>query len=62
MVGSVTAAGDHVNNLYLPGPDGTVSVDACHLDFGGLTDNSSLSSGVRYSLSTNAVAGLRWLA
>jgi hypothetical protein len=46
MAGKVTAAGDYVNNLYLSGqaaqsnPDGTLSVDACHLDFSGLTDDT----------------------
>lgn len=46
MAAEVTAAGDYVNNLYLPGqasqpkPDGTLSVDACHLDFSGLTDDT----------------------
>ncbi|MFI5592944.1 hypothetical protein ACIA5G_48390 [Amycolatopsis sp. NPDC051758] len=40
------AAGDYVNHLYLPGqatqsnPDGTLSVDACHLEFGGLLDDT----------------------
>ncbi len=46
MADEVTARGDYVNNLSLPGqattsnPDGTLSVDACHLDFGGLTDDT----------------------
>lgn len=46
MAAEVTAAGDYVNTLYLPGqatqsgPDGTLSVDACHLDFSGLTDDT----------------------
>ncbi|MET8845804.1 hypothetical protein [Amycolatopsis sp. NPDC004625] len=46
MASEVTAPGDYVNNLYLPGqaarsnPDGTLSVDACHLDFSGLTDDT----------------------
>jgi hypothetical protein len=48
MASKVTpgAAGDYVNHLYLPGqatrpnPDGTLSVDACHLDFTGLTDDT----------------------
>lgn len=46
MASKVTAAADYVNNLYLPGqaaqsnPDGTLSVDACHLDFSGLTDDT----------------------
>ncbi|MFJ7215437.1 hypothetical protein [Amycolatopsis sp. NPDC098790] len=46
MAAEVTAAGDYVNNLSLPGqatqpnPDGTLFVDACHLDFSGLTDDT----------------------
>ncbi|WP_233225518.1 hypothetical protein [Amycolatopsis sp. CA-126428] len=46
MAAEVTAAGDYVNNLSLSGqasqsnPDGTLSVDACHLDFSGLTDDT----------------------
>ncbi len=46
MAAEVTAAGDYVNNLTLSGqasqsnPDGTLSVDACHLDFTGLTDDT----------------------
>ncbi len=46
MAAEVTAAGDYVNNLYLAGqasrsnPDGTLSVDACHLDFSGMTDDT----------------------
>jgi hypothetical protein len=45
MAAEVTAAGDYVNNLYLSGqasqsnPDGTLSVDACHLDFSGIADD-----------------------
>ncbi|MEV6826165.1 hypothetical protein [Amycolatopsis sp. NPDC051102] len=46
MADEVTARGDYVNNLSVPGqattsnPDGTLSVDACHLDFGGLADDA----------------------
>ncbi|WP_410617110.1 hypothetical protein [Amycolatopsis sp. lyj-109] len=46
MAAEVTAAGDYVNNLYLSeqasqsNPDGTMSVDACHLDFRALTDDT----------------------
>jgi hypothetical protein len=50
MAAEVTTAGDYVNNLSLPGqasqsnPDGTLSVDACHLDFSGLTDDTPHAS------------------
>jgi hypothetical protein len=42
----VSAAGDYVNNLWLPGqatrngPGGTLVVDACHLTFDRLTDDT----------------------
>ncbi|SEO56474.1 hypothetical protein SAMN04489732_101449 [Amycolatopsis saalfeldensis] len=42
----VSAAGDYVNNLWLPGqatqdgPGGTLLVDACHLTFDRLTDDT----------------------
>jgi hypothetical protein len=50
MAAEVTAAGDYVNNLYLsgqasrPNSDGTLSVDACHLDFSGMTDDTPHAS------------------
>ncbi|WP_203612470.1 hypothetical protein [Amycolatopsis sp. SID8362] len=44
MAGEVTARGDYVNSLSLPGQattsNGTLSVDACQLDFSGLTDDT----------------------
>jgi hypothetical protein len=46
MADQVTASGDYVNHLYLGGQatrsntDGTLAVDACHLDFTGLTDDT----------------------
>jgi hypothetical protein len=50
MAGQVTDPTDYVNNLWLPGqasqpgPGGTLVVDACHLDFSRLTDDTPNAS------------------
>lgn len=50
LAGQVTDPADYVNNLWLPGqasqpgPGGTLLVDACHLDFSRLTDDTPNAS------------------